>query len=72
MILNVIESNGVTPLLLGKRLPLNAVALVVGLMFWHFLWGVPGALLAVPIMVTVKLVCDAIPGLAPVAEFLGP
>lgn len=72
MILNVIESNGVTPLLLGKRLPLNAVALVVGLMFWHFLWGVPGALLAVPIMDTVKLVCDAIPGLAPVAEFLGP
>ncbi len=70
-VLNIIESNIVTPLLMGKQFPLNTVALFVGIMFWQFVWGVPGAILAVPIMVTIKLVCDAIPSLHPIAEFLG-
>lgn len=69
--LNIIESHGVTPMLMGSQLPLNPVALVVGVLFWNFLWGVPGAILAVPLMVTAKIVCDAIPSLSHVAEFLG-
>lgn len=70
-VLNIIESHGVTPLLMGRQLPLNPVALVVGVIFWNFLWGVPGAILAVPLMVTAKIVCDAIPPLSHIAEFLG-
>ncbi len=43
----------------------------VGVLLWGWLWGVPGTLLAVPIMAMVKILCDHIEGLAPVGEFLG-
>lgn len=71
LLLNLIESYGVTPLLMGKQFPLNAVALFVGVMFWSFVWGVPGAILAVPMMVTLKILCDSIPSLHLAADFLG-
>ncbi|MGQ0539082.1 MAG: AI-2E family transporter [Gemmatimonadaceae bacterium] len=69
--LNLIEANLVTPLLLGRHFPLNTVALFIGLMFWGFLWGIPGAILAVPMMVTLKIVCDRVPALRAFGEFLG-
>jgi len=59
-------------LVLGLRLPLNAVALFVGLLLWWYLWGIPGAILAVPMMVAMKIVCDHVERLAPVGAFLGP
>ncbi len=40
------------------------------LVFWWYLWGIPGALLAVPIMATIKIACDHIDTLAPIGEFL--
>ena len=69
---NLIESNLVTPILLGRRLPLNNVALFVGLLLWWYLWGIPGAILAVPMMVALKIVCDHVESLAPLGAFLGP
>jgi predicted PurR-regulated permease PerM len=69
--LNLIESNVITPTLMGKQFPLNPVALFIGVMFWGFIWGVAGAILAVPMMVTLKILCDQIPALQPIAEFLG-
>jgi predicted PurR-regulated permease PerM len=69
--LHAVEANLVTPHLLGRRLPLNPTAIFVGFLFWWWLWGVPGALLAVPIMVTTKIVCDRTETLAGVGEFLG-
>jgi predicted PurR-regulated permease PerM len=69
---NMLESNLVTPILLGRRLPLNNVALFVGLLLWWYLWGIPGAILAVPMMVAIKIVCDHVERLAPVGAFLGP
>jgi predicted PurR-regulated permease PerM len=71
LVLNLIESNGVTPLLMGRQFPLNAVALFGGVLFWGALWGIPGAILAVPITVTIKLVADTVPSLSLLAEFLG-
>jgi predicted PurR-regulated permease PerM len=71
LLLNMLESNGVTPLLMGRQFPLNAVALFVGVLFWSFVWGVPGAILAVPIMVTIKILADATPALHVIGEFLG-
>lgn len=71
LLLNLIESNGVTPLLMGRQFPLNAVALFGGVLFWGALWGIPGAILAVPITVTIKLLADAIPSMHVLAEFLG-
>jgi predicted PurR-regulated permease PerM len=72
LLLNLIEANVVTPVLLGREFPLNPVAVFVGLLFWGFVWGVPGAILAVPMMVTLKIVCDRSPSLRPIGEFLGP
>ncbi len=69
--LNLIESDLVTPMIYGNRMRLNTVALFIGLVFWWYIWGVPGAILAVPMMVTLKIACDHIESLAPIGEFLG-
>jgi predicted PurR-regulated permease PerM len=69
--LNLIESNLVTPMIYGNRMRLNTVALFIGLVFWWFIWGVPGAILAVPMMAAFKIACDHIESLSPIGEFLG-
>lgn len=60
-----------TPLAQGKRLLLNPTAIFVGLAFFWFLWGIPGAFLAVPILASFKILCDNIAPMAAVGEFLG-
>lgn len=70
--LTVTEGYFLTPLILGRRLTLNPVVIIIFLLFWVWLWGIPGALLAVPILATVKILCDEVEGLRPIAEFLGP
>ena len=50
---------------------LNPVVLFMGLTFWGWLWGIGGALLAVPMLVMLKIFCDHIEPLSPIAEFLG-
>ncbi len=69
--INIIEGNLVTPMILGSRMRLNTVALFIGLIFWFYVWGIPGAIIAVPIMAALKIMCDHIESLAPVGEFLG-
>jgi predicted PurR-regulated permease PerM len=70
LLLHSLEANLVTPVLLGCRLTLNPVVIFVSLIFWTWLWGVPGALLSVPILVSIKVVCDRVPALLHVSEFL--
>jgi len=69
--INTVQANLVSPLLLSRRLTLNPVALFVGLAFWWWVWGIPGAFVAVPLMATFKIFCDHIDSLAPIGEFLG-
>jgi predicted PurR-regulated permease PerM len=69
--INLLQANLVTPLLLGHRLTLNPVAIFVGLAFFFWIWGVPGAFLAVPLLATFKIFCDNIASLAAIGEFLG-
>ncbi len=69
--INLIQANFVTPLLLGHRLTLNPVAIFIGLAFFFWIWGVPGAFLAVPLLATFKIFCDNITSLAAIGEFLG-
>jgi predicted PurR-regulated permease PerM len=71
LLINLIQANLVTPMLLGHRLTLNPVAIFVGLAFFFFIWGVPGAFVAVPLMATLKIFCDNISSLAALGEFLG-
>jgi predicted PurR-regulated permease PerM len=68
---NLLQSQFIYPLILGHRLTLNPVAILVGLVFWWWIWGIPGAFLAVPLLATFKIFCDHIEALAPVGEFLG-
>jgi len=68
---NVLQSQFIYPLVLGHRLTLNPVAILVGLVFWWWIWGIPGAFLAVPLLATFKIFCDHIEALAPIGEFLG-
>jgi len=69
--LHLLESYLLTPLILGRRLTLNPVVIFLGFTFWGWLWGITGAVLAVPIMVVVKIFCDHSEPLAPIGEFLG-
>jgi predicted PurR-regulated permease PerM len=68
---NLIQSQLISPFILGRRLTLNPVAIFIGLVFWWWIWGVPGAFIAVPLIATFKIFCDHIESLAPVGEFLG-
>lgn len=68
--IDVVESNFIAPAVLGRRLELNPVMIFLSVSFWTWLWGVPGALLAVPMLTTLKILCDALEPLAPIAEFL--
>jgi predicted PurR-regulated permease PerM len=69
--INLLQANLVTPLLLGHRLTLNPVAIFTGLAFFYWIWGVPGAFLAVPLLATFKIFCDNIESFAAIGEFLG-
>jgi predicted PurR-regulated permease PerM len=69
--INFIEGSFVTPTVLGRRLTLNPVVVFVGIVFWGWLWGIPGALLAVPLLAVFKIICDHIEPLSPLGEFLG-
>jgi predicted PurR-regulated permease PerM len=70
LLLHLLESNLITPVLLGRRFTLNPVAIFVSLIFWTWLWGVPGALLSLPILVSIKVISDRVPKLSPVSELL--
>jgi predicted PurR-regulated permease PerM len=66
LIITSLEGQLLTPMILGRRLALSPIVIFLGLIFWGWLWGVLGALLAVPIMVSIKIVCDHIEPLQPI------
>jgi predicted PurR-regulated permease PerM len=59
------------PALFGRATRMNHVAIFVGLIFWGWVWGVVGVLLAVPLMTVIKAVCDRVDVLQPVGELIG-
>ncbi len=65
-----IEGQLINPVLVGKRLELNHTIVFVSLLFWGWLWGVGGMLLAVPLLIIIKKFADHTPGWEAVAEFL--
>lgn len=69
-LINMLEGNLLTPMLLGSKLPLNPVALFVGFLFWSWVWGIAGAILAVPMTVLIKVACDRIEATKSFAMFL--
>jgi AI-2 transport protein TqsA len=61
----------VEPKMMGKQLGLSPLAILVSLFFWGWLWGVPGMILAVPIMAVIKIVAENVPSLKMVGVLLG-
>jgi predicted PurR-regulated permease PerM len=60
----------VTPTILGRRLSLNPLVVFLWLVFWGWLWGIPGALLAVPMLVCFKIICDHVERLQTLSNVL--
>lgn len=60
-----------TPVLMGRAAQMNPVAIFVGLLFWTWMWGVMGTILAVPMMMMIKAIADRVEDLQPVGELLG-
>ncbi len=56
--IHMIEGEFATPMLLARRFTINPVAMILALIFWYWMWGVPGAILAVPLLAITKIVCD--------------
>jgi predicted PurR-regulated permease PerM len=69
--IHILEGETITPMLLARRLTLNPVLVIASLLFWNWLWGIPGALLSVPLLAVFKIVCDRLPGLAALGHMLG-
>lgn len=69
--INSIEGSVVTPWILGRQFTLNPVVIFIWLIFWGWMWGVPGALIAVPMLSALKIFCDHIESLSTLGEFLG-
>ena len=69
--IHLIEGESITPMLLARRFTLNPVLVIVSLVFWYWMWGVAGALLAVPMLAAFKIICDRIRPLMALGHFLG-
>ncbi|MFN3313600.1 MAG: AI-2E family transporter [Hyphomonas sp.] len=69
-LINTIEGQIATPILLGRRLRLNAVVVFISFAVWAWLWSFMGMLLATPILLSLKVIADHIPGMKGIGIFL--
>jgi predicted PurR-regulated permease PerM len=71
MAITSLEGWLLTPALMSRASQMNAVAIFVGLLFWSWVWGVMGTILAVPMLMMLKAICDRVEDLQPIGELLG-
>jgi predicted PurR-regulated permease PerM len=70
LLVHIIEGETITPMLLAKRFTINPVLVILALVFWYWMWGVPGAILATPMLAITKIVCDRIQPLTAIGHFI--
>jgi len=70
--LHLIESQLVQPLFVGHRLDVSALIILLAVWFGFWFWGIPGVMLAVPLLVALKVAAEHVEGWRPVREFLSP
>ena len=68
--IHLLEGETLTPMLLARRFTLNPVLVVLSLVFWFWMWGVPGAILAVPLLAILKIISDRLRPLKALGHFL--
>ena len=67
---HLIEGQAVTPLLVARRFTLNPVLVIISLVFWFWMWGIPGVILSIPMLAITKIICDRLQPLAAFGHFL--
>ena len=70
LLVHVLEGETITPMLLARRFTLNPVLVIISLIFWFWMWGVPGAILSVPMLAITKITCDGVEPLNAIGHFL--
>jgi predicted PurR-regulated permease PerM len=68
--IHLAEGETITPMLLARRFTINPVLVVIALVFWYWMWGVPGAILATPMLAITKIICDRIEALQAFGHFI--
>jgi predicted PurR-regulated permease PerM len=68
--IHLVEGETLTPMLLARRFTLNPVLIILSLVFWFWMWGVPGAILSVPMLAILKIICDRLRPLKALGHFL--
>ena len=68
--IHLVEGETLTPMLLARRFTLNPVLVILALVFWFWMWGVLGAILAVPMLAILKIICDRLRPLKALGHFL--
>jgi predicted PurR-regulated permease PerM len=70
LLIHLIEGETVTPMLLARRFTVNPVLVILSLVFWYWMWGVPGAILSTPMLAITKIICDRIRPLMAFGHFM--
>lgn len=68
--IHVIAQNLIAPQLVGRQVRLNAVAITVALLFWGWVWGGMGLILAIPLTAALRVICDHVESWKPIARWL--
>src|SRR5882672_1724905 len=71
LVISMLQNNVVSPYAYGNRLKLNPLAVMIFVLFWWFIWGIPGVFLAIPIAATLKVLGHQVPNLSVLGELLG-
>jgi predicted PurR-regulated permease PerM len=70
LLIHLIEGETVTPMLLARRFTINPVLVILSLVFWYWMWGVPGAVLSTPMLAIAKIICDRVRPLMAFGHFM--
>jgi predicted PurR-regulated permease PerM len=70
LLIHLVEGETVTPMLLARRFTINPVLVILSLVFWYWMWGVPGAVLSTPMLAITKIICDRIRPLMAFGHFM--
>ena len=69
-VITTIEGQFITPSIMGKQMTLNPIAVFLAIVIWFWIWGVAGAIIAVPLLASIKIVADELPALRALSAFL--
>ena len=70
LLIHIIEGETLTPMLLARRFTVNPLLVVLSLVFWFWMWGIPGAILSAPMLAILKIICDRVRPFAALGHIL--